>query len=292
MKKFSTTSFLKVVLIFVFAIFLAVDADAQRKGKRKKKNAGDLNKFLSDLPTFFVNDNVMPKYLKKIYKTDATRLSIRIINKYQRLSKQTVKVPEELVQSIYNALVAIRVSDYGAIDDIAKKYYVRTYASPNIESIILVFEHDAEWVEPLRRRKDTTANPQINRLIKDHNLKMTKLVYIDEERAGLVLKSREPLNTNALSMKFYTEVGIGAIPEVLPYGDGNDINIERTKEGWTVVYSLRFGSCVSKCQKSHDWIFKIGDDGDVAYEGDSGHTIPPWIKSPRRAAKFPDVLNN
>jgi hypothetical protein len=258
---------------------------------KKSKKTGELT-ILKNLPEFFVNDNLLPRYLKVIYKKDAARLALRLINKEQRISKQTIRVPEELVQAIYNALVAIRTSDYGAIDTISQKYNIRSFPAPNVESIILVFEHDAPWVEPLKHRQDTTGSYNINSIIREYNLIMTRMVYLDEERAGLVLQSREPLNMTALMMKFYTSVGVGSIEEILPYGDGNDIRIEKSGDGWQLNYSIKFGNCVKQCQKFHDWKFNISQEGEVSYLGGAGHTVPPWIKPSKQAQKYPDVLKN
>lgn len=287
--------FTKCLALITLIIFSCIeDADAQRRGKRGRrggKKAGELT-ILKNLPEFFVNDNLLPKYLKLIYKKDAARLALRLINKEQRISKQTIRVPEELVQAIYNALVAVRTSDYKAVDTIASKYNVRSFPIPNVESIILVFEHDAPWVEPLKQRQDTTGSVSINNLIREYNLVMTRMVYLDEERAGLVLQSREPLNMPALMMKFFTSEGVGSIEEILPYGDGNDINISRSNDGWDLTYSVKFGNCVNQCQKFHDWKFTVSEGGEVSYIGSSGHTIPPWIDKGNnaQAKKYPDVL--
>lgn len=284
----------KALFVYLLAGILMIgsvqDASAQRRKRSPKKKSGTLT-ILEKLPDFFINDNVLPKYLKHIYKRDATRLAIRLINKEQRLSQQTITVPADLAQAIYNALVAVRVSDYGAIDTIAIKYGVRSFPVPNVENIILVFEHDAAWVEPLKQRRDTTSSPSINQLIRQYNLVMTKMVYLDEERAGLVLNSMEPLNIPALTMKFFTEEGIGSIEEVLPYGDGNDIDITRTKEGWELTYSVRFGNCMNQCQKYHNWKFGVNEEGEVSYLGNSGHTIPPWIGPDAQAKRYPDKLS-
>ncbi|WBM74805.1 hypothetical protein [Saprospira grandis] len=282
---------LKLFALIALLLVMIVDsADAQRR-RKKGRNSGRLE-IMENLPEFFVNDNRLPDYLKMVYRRDATRLALRLIDREQRMSKQTIIVPEELVQAIYNALVAVRLSDYGAIQDITSKYYVRTFPQPNVENIILLAEHDADWLEPLKRRADTTASPSINNIIRKYNLVMTNMVYLDEERAGLVLQSREFINMAALAMKFYTEEGIGSIEETLPYGDGNDISIERTKEGWDLVYSVKFGNCVNQCQKVHRWEFSIDEGGEVSYKGDKGHTIPPWLSPTAEAKKYPDVLKN
>ncbi len=259
--------------------------------KNKKDKGGDGEpQCLKDLPKFFVDDAVFPAYLKQIYKEDATRLAIRMLNKEQRIAKQTVRVPEELVRAIYNALIAVRISDYGAIDTVAKTYYVRTFPVPSVNSVILLFEHDAEWAKPLQEKKDSTGSVEINRVIREFNLVMSKMVYLDEERKGLVLQSREPLNVPALMHKLYMDVGIGCVEENAPYGDGNDISIERTKEnGWKIVYSVRFGNCLNQCPKFRNWEFNVSNGGEVTYVGSTGETIPPWVTAPAQAKKYPDV---
>lgn len=277
------TGFALLLLLLLFSD--AQQAQAQFGGGRK----GSL-KIMKGLPTFFVNDNVLPDYLKKIYKQDATRLALRLINKEQRLSKQTIKVPDELVQAIYNALVAVRVSDYGAIDTIAKTYNVRTFPVPNVNFITLLAEHDAGWIQPLKRGSDSTGNVGINRVIRQHNLVMTKMVYLDEERLGLVLQSLDPINIPALARQFFIGLGIGSIEETLPFGDGNDIQITRVKDGWDIEYSVRFGGCLNQCKKRRDWYFHVTNGGQVEYKGTQGHTIPPWIEQSTAKVRRPDVL--
>ena len=272
---------------FILSLFLSNPADAQR---RKDKRNGT-PEIMKDLPSFFVSDHKLPDYLKEVYKQDATRLSIRLLNKEQSLSKQTIIVPEELVQAVYNALVAIRTSSFSAIDTIAAKYNVRSFPIPNVENIILVFEHDDDRLESIkRRRSDTLDDPNFNALMRQYDLRIARLAYLDEERAGMVLYARNPINVPALAYKMFMLEGIGSIEEVLPYGDGNDIQIERTKEGWNLNYSVKFGNCTNQCQKAHNWNFSINEEGDVAYHGSSGQVIPPWITATAHAPK--DLLKD
>jgi hypothetical protein len=279
----------KMLLLLLCAAFATDSLTAQRKKGKEDEGGGEL-KILKNLPMFFVDDQAFPAYLKTIYKVDATRLAVRLINKEQRVAKQTVRVPEELVRAVYNALIAVRTSDYAAIDTITTNYYVRTFPVPSVESVVLLFEHDSPIADPVKKRHDSTGSPGINRIIREYNLVMTKMVYLDEERAGLVLNSREPINVSALMHRLYMEEGVGCIEEQSPYGDGNDIQMERTATGWDVTYSVRFGNCVNQCQKIHDWRFSVSETGAVTYNGSTGHVIPPWVNPPAIAKKYPDKL--
>ncbi|CAA6830154.1 MAG: Unknown protein [uncultured Aureispira sp.] len=290
MKMKQNFSYFFILCFFLSLSFSSYSQNNPRKERKIRKNQRYKKSILDNLPTFFVDDSSLPSYLKKIYKRDAARMSIRLLNNELRVSKQTIQIPEELVQAIYNAMVAVRTSNYGSVDTVANQYYVRTFPVPNVEKIVLVAEHDAPWLAPLKQRKDTTGNSQINSIIREHNLIISKLVHLDEERVALVLQSRQPINVPALMMRFFISQGIGSIEEVLPYGDGNDIHIQRTKTGWDLVYSLKFGNCSFQCQKYRNWSYSIEEDGSVGYNGSSGHTVPPWISRGHEGKTYPDVL--
>jgi hypothetical protein len=272
-------------LCFICSLFITNPTDAQRGRNKKNKSP----KIMKDLPSFFADDSKLPDYLKEIYKRDASRIAIRLLNQELRLSKQTVKIPEELVQAVYNALVVIRTSDYAAVDEISKTYNIRTFPIPNVENIILVFQHDDERLMRMKQRREATIDDEdLDQILKKYDLQIMQLAYLDEERAGMVLQAREPINVPALAYQFFIDEGVGSIEEVMPYGDGNDIDVQRTRDGWDMVYSVRFGNCVNQCQKQHNWRFSVSEEGDVAYHGEDGQVIPPWV---RPAAHLPkDVL--
>lgn len=275
----------RATLTALIVIGFACVANAQ-KGRSKTE---EKLKILEKLPEFFINDEFMPSGLKRLYRRDAARIALRLVNKEQRLSSQTVEIPKELTKSIYNALVAVRVSDYSVIDTIAAKYNIRTFGKPAVNTLTLVFEHDAAWAKPIKQyRSDTTASKSLNFLFKKYNLQITKLVNIDEERAGLVLQAREPINVSALARRFFVEEGIASVEEMLPYGDGNDIDMELTPEGWLITYSVKFGECLLECKKIYQWQFRVGNTGKVEYLGGKGDTIPPWVGAQKKRVEHPD----
>lgn len=278
---------LKTGLVLVILITSTLLVTAQ-KGRKN-----DEPSFTKNIPEFFINDEFIPKGLKRIYQRDASRLAQRIINKEVRLSAQNVEIHEELVKSIYNALVAIRVSDYSSIDTIAEKYNIRSFPRPNVNLLTLVFDHDAAWAKPIKQyRADTTASPALNFLIRKYNLQITKLVNLDDERSGLVLLARDPINISALARRFFVEEGIASIEEMLPWGDGNDIDAILSPDGWEINYSVRFGECLLECKSRYEWKFKVSNTGKVTFVGGGGQPIPPWIGAEKKRVEMPDKLKN
>lgn len=277
MKKHSThiiKHISRLLLGLLVLLCLSQEASAQRR--RGNDGGGEL-KILKDLPDFFINDAFMPNKLKTIYRKDAARIALRFVDKEQKATNQTVEIPEQLVNAVYNALVAVRVSDVPAVDTVATKLGLRTFSNPNTNTITLIFEHDADWAKPLKMRADSTARYSINKIMRKYGLMVSKVVSLDEDRSGLVLISKEPVNIQALSRKFFLEEGIGCIEEIQPFGDGNDITMELGSDGWSITYSCKFGKCLEKCDKHYDWKFKVSRGGQVTYLGSKGDVIPPWI---------------
>lgn len=277
MKKYTTHIIKRLgIMALSLLVLLCATQDASAQRRRGNDGGGEL-KILKDLPDFFINDGFMPNKLKSIYRKDAARIALRFVDKEQKATNQTVEIPEQLVNAVYNALVAVRVSDVPAVDTVATKLGLRTFSNPNTNTITLIFEHDADWAKPLKMRADSTARYSINKIMRKYSLMVSKVVSLDEDRSGLVLISKEPVNIQALSRKFFLEEGIGCIEEIQPFGDGNDITMELGTDGWTITYSCKFGKCLEKCDKHYDWKFKVSRGGQVTYLGSKGDVIPPWI---------------
>lgn len=285
----STTLLLYGCLFFSTLLFQLPEMEAQRRGGRRTLPNQELT-ILKDVPCWFVNDNSLSKAEKKRYKADATRLALRLINKKQQVAEQTVRVPDELVQQLYTVLVAVRTSEHTVLDTIVKRYKIHTFPTPELKQLVLVVPLSAVWLQPLLEGEDTTGHVAINALIKEYQLVKTRLTYLDEEHTGLVLQALEPLNMAALSLAFFKQAGVGSMTPTTLWGDGNDIALTRLKEGWEIVYQVRFGNCSEQCQKIHEWTFRVIEGGEVTYLGESGSTIPPWIMPARQAPRYPHTL--
>jgi hypothetical protein len=266
--------FVAVGLLLLLFFALLPEAEAQRRGQRGRRAKGDLQLMPVHVHYFF-NDNSLSKYLKLHYYAEATRLAVRLVRQEQRLSKQQIFVPDELVQSIYNALVGIRTSGYAVVDTIVGYHKVRCFPSPNVENLVLVAHKTVPWLQPLLQGEDTTDSAVINALIWQYHLEKKRLVYLDDQHLGLVLQARTPLNIAALRLAFYQQAGVLATEENWGNYKDSDITIAPLKNGWQVVYEQYLGDGCQQCAQLRRWVFVVDYTG-VRYLGCSGHTVPPW----------------
>jgi len=87
------------------------------------------------------------------------------------------------------------------------------------------------------------------------------------------LESGHSLNTVALGNAFATIDGVNyAAPDSFG-GDGN--NIEMTEYGTeiTLKYSVGWGDCPAGCISRHYWEFRINEDCEVEFLGNSGDPL-------------------
>lgn len=288
----------KIWLLAVLVVLFLGNGTALSAQRNKNKGGGGGEpKILKNLPSFFVSDAFLSPKLKNIYRKDASRLALRLLSKEQLITHQDVVIPEILVQAVYNALIAVRVSDNPCMDSIGRLLNIRTFPIPNVNQITLIFDHDAEWAKPLKMRADTTGSPTINGLMRQYRLTISRLAHLDDERSGLVLIAKDPLNIPALSRKFFMEEAIGCVEEMQTFGDGDDIDIALDEQGWLITYSCRFGQCLNKCNKHHDWAFRVDRSGNVKFLGSTGDPIPPWRFKPpadpkKKVVGEPDQLKD
>lgn len=267
-KLISKTPLLKVMLIILISFF-AVSGKAQ--GDMLSKS--DLS---SIIEVFGEADQTIPKKLTRKFRRDAARLALRIESKKEDLRYQNVVIPKDNVDGIYTILTNIYQNDETA-KSIAN-CNVHTFPNPSIDHLVLIFDRNIEWAQPLRDGISETNSDEINELLDDYDLVIEKHVQWNDNQDAITIRSREPLNMAALANEFYNIDGITSIDLGIPKIGGNDINMTRTNNGWEVEYVLRFGSYISGGGKIHIWKYRALDNGTIEFISEGGDPVPDWMR--------------
>ena len=218
----------------------------------------------------------IPKALTRKFKRDASRLALRMQSTNEELRYQSIIIPPDNIENIYNILTNIYVKDERA-KSIAQ-CNIHTFPNPSIDHIVVMFERDIDWAEPLRDGVSETESQEINDLLDDYDLVIEKHVQWDDLRDAITIRSKEPLNMAAIANEFYNVEGVHEIDLGIPKISGNDININRIENGWEVQFVHIFGSYISGEGKVHIWKYNVLDNGEVIFVSESGEPLPEWMR--------------
>ncbi len=218
----------------------------------------------------------IPRKLTRKFKRDAARLALRMESKQEDLRYLNIVIPKDNIENIYNILTTIYTDN-----EVAKSIAdcnVHTFPNPSIDHLVIIFDRNIDWAQPLREGISETDNDEINDLLDDYDLIIEKHIQWNDTKDAITIRSKEPLNMAALANEFYNIEGVSSIDLGVPEIGGNDINIERINNGWEVQYVLRFGSYISGKGKVHIWKFNALDDGSIEMISEGGDPVPEWMR--------------
>lgn len=263
-------------IAFLFALtFLTTSSFAQDELAMLVSNNDEVKK--EKAKSSKKNESVnIPKKLTRKFKRDAARLALRMESKREDLRYLNIVIPRDNIESIYGVLANIYTSN-----EVAKSIAdcnVHTFPNPSIDHLVIIFDREVDWAQPLRDGISETDNDEINDLLDDYDLIIEKHVQWNDTKDAITIRSKEPLNMAALANEFYNIEGVSSIDLGVPEIGGNDINIERVNNGWEVQYVLRFGSYISGKGKMHIWKFKAHDNGKIELLSEGGDPVPDWMR--------------
>lgn len=218
----------------------------------------------------------IPKALTRKFRRDAARLALRLESKKEELRYQNIIIPKDNMESIYEVLHNIYMNNETAQS--ISKCNVHTFPNPSIDHLVIIFDREVDWAEPLQEGISETDSEEINELLEDYDLIIEKHVQWNDTEDAITIRSKEPLNMSALANEFYNVEGVSSIDLGIPKIGGNDININRIENGWEVQYQLRFGSFITGKGKTHSWIYNAMDDGSVKFLRETGDPVPDWMR--------------
>lgn len=220
--------------------------------------------------------NDIPKSLERKFRRDAARLALRLEAEKEDLRYLNPQIPPATTDMVYNLLTSIYTSDETA-KSIAK-CNVHTFPNPSIDQIVIIYEKDIDWAEPLRDGISETESAAINDLLDEYELVIEKHVPWNDTEDALTIRSKAPLNMAALAIEFRDIEGVVDIDLGMPKVGGNDISLNRIQDGWEVQYILKFGSFSNGKGKKHIWKYHAFDDGTIKFIEESGSPIPTWMR--------------
>ncbi len=228
-----------------------------------------------------LDDSKLSDYQKMMYEKDATRLALRFISKGMDYEELDADVPTEVMNEIYNSLLAVHRSPFNEALDVTKNHRLHTFPKPAVDKFQVNYNNTAKWATPLILGDNITDSDLINDLCARYGLLIESHERWDDEKNLFIVKAKKSLNIAAIAKKFKTENGVDIVNTLIPDTDGNDIEATRTKKGWKLDYIVKFDSCFTGCKKKHIWSFEIANissrSANVNFLGEYGDDLPDWM---------------
>jgi len=223
------------------------------------------------------DESQVPDSLKKAYIEDVGILTLRIVQEVGGEVNDQVELPDELLTTLYNALIYVyNATDLATRDSVVDTYDIHVTHTWAIRSLIVAIDSTKAWTQAWRKGERLTGQQQIDGLMEKYDLELEK--YYEFPWAHTVtLASSRPMNMAALAKRFAAIKGVIYAEPNGGAGDGPDITAQAGTDHWLLTYSFGWGDCPSGCIYRHYWSFEVSSSGEVTYTGSSGTPIPELI---------------
>lgn len=223
------------------------------------------------------SDSILSTYEQLKYKKDATRLALRLLSTNKDYIDIKAEVPNDMVSSIYSALVAVHTSELPKAAEVTETHNLHTFPMPSIDHFFVIYEKTASWCQPLRLGGNTTDNEAINELLKTYDLEIDQHMEWDEGHNSFNVRARHSLNIAPVAQLFSMMENVLLVDLLVPDGDGNDIEIKEIEGGWELNYIVKFDTCITGCKQRHIWTFEVRE-GNTTFVKEWGDDLPKWMK--------------
>ena len=213
--------------------------------------------------------------LDRKLRRDAARMALRL-NEREDLRFQSIRIPQAEMDGLYSALITLHNADENVRSIF--RCNVHTRPNPSIDHMLIKFDRDVDWAEPLREGRHETTSITLNDLLYEHDLIIEKHIHWDDDLDAISIRSKNPLNMAALANEFNNIEGVHEVDLGLAKNVGNDITAIRTSSGWRFDFTLSFGSLQEKGEKTHNWQYECTNAGVVRKIGESGDPVPEWMR--------------
>jgi hypothetical protein len=199
------------------------------------------------------------------YYQDAVQLSARLI-----VNETISEIPEHLIYSIEDALLAVSHSSFVSSNVVCHKYSIHTTKSTNTKNLKIIVGKEANWSTDLTKTPVHLIFPSL----KVKETEETDAYFVYE------ISSEKEINMKfiASELSVINDIWMVELPSVSK--TGNDIKLQKDEEGgFIITYSLKTGNCELGCNERHYWKFKVSASGEVSFHGEHGTDLTNSAKA-------------
>lgn len=209
------------------------------------------------------------------YLDDAYRLALRLSYPKQDFREQAPEIPTDLVDKIYESLIAIYHSELPECKAISRDIRIHSKPYPVTDRISVLFQNELRLIE----FQESGSAEGLMALVESYDLQWEKSFPAGAKQEGWVLLSEGPLNMAGLGEKLGTFSEIHTVLHPAKGREGTDIEVEYHPNGLTFNFILTWGACAKDCENKHYWTFLVDNQKQVNFLQDGGTPLPEWWTS-------------
>ena len=212
----------------------------------------------------------LPPFIKRNLQRDAARLSLRTKGLTQDLKDAPVKISELEQQTIFDILQQLYVEN-----PLAKALFdcqIQTASYPEIASMQVVLARNPQGKSGITTLSKSSIIA-LDSLLFNYQLQIEGSTQWNVRQDVLHLRSRVPLNMEALSKKIIAIEGIEKVIFPHPAYFLTDLKAEKIENGWDIEF-LVFEPNLEN--PTHSWKFSIRPDKEIV-QSEKGNSLPSWI---------------
>ncbi|KAB1064439.1 T9SS type A sorting domain-containing protein [Salibacter halophilus] len=218
------------------------------------------------------HDSIIEKY-----NDDADRLAVRKIERDSLSYIDNVEIPNQLSDTILNALLAVyNATSIPAWDSVIDRYEIHTFPNPNINKLLISADSSLAWMEQLQSGNSPSAHPLLDSLMTKYNFTLTSYYdfggswYLDDA----TFTSDSNYNITGL-INLLDTTQEAEFRKMYFAGDGNDITSTINNDHVELIYSIGWGDCPAGCINRHYWKYKVYFDCRVEFISSYGDPVIP-----------------
>lgn len=209
--------------------------------------------------------------ITKLWKKEATRLTLRRTYKIAGTYKDSVKPDPALQQRYLKALLAVyNATSIAETDTLFKQLFVRTRPDPEMHRLRVNASATLSWMIELFNNQAPTTNPVISNLMLKYNMSYLYLQSVNND--VVVFMPDSALNLPVLIPQYLSQGAISATNEAT-FDDTRDITDSLTSNFVQLTYSYGWTNCNDGCDYRRTSTFKVYNDCSVEFLGTTGVSL-------------------
>lgn len=215
------------------------------------------------------------------YRVYAGDLALQLMERSTLPPEQrSVSPPAPLIDSVEASLRAVASLSHPARDSVISIFSISPRLAYDAYTMFILVDSMAPWLPAWVGGRLITGEASIDTVLLPvvASVEPSQVFLTRRDGVSFKLSMRVPIDWFVLESRLQRAQAIREIGPPLLLGDGNQITIDRTGDGFRLRYSIGWGDCPAGCIHHRWWLFEVDEMGRARFL-QSGSSSPGGASS-------------